>query len=53
MREVGCPLVAFFPQPLNVHVFLLLIEELIDLSEHLLNLFCGSFIKLLERKVIQ
>lgn len=41
---------AFFPQSLNVNVFFLLIQELINLSEHLLNLLCGSFVKFLERK---
>lgn len=36
---------AFFPQSLNMNVFLLLIQKLINLSEHLLNLLRGSFIK--------
>lgn len=50
MRKAGGPLVAFFPQSLNVNVVFLLIQKLIDLSEHLLNLLCGSFVKFLERK---
>lgn len=50
MRKAGGPLVAFFPQSLNVNIVFLLIQKLIDLSEHLLNLLCGSFVKFLERK---
>lgn len=50
MRKAGGPLVAFFPQSLHMNVFLLLIQKLINLPEHLLNLLCGSFVKFLESK---
>lgn len=52
MRKVGRPLLAFFLQSLNMDIFFLFIEQLIELPEHVLNLLCGSFIKFLEKKAI-